>query len=640
MVQEEKNMNRNFETDFVVGTVREIKGTSIIVRMFDNSNQLFYFYNEHKYSGVVIGSFIGIRRNQYIIVGKVEKEYAFDTLNDPSIREFKKERFVREIEVKVLGNIYYNKYTMGMEAFPQVFSDVILLSNEQKKLILGVKDETNGEVIAEGSMESNLPQMVIGKLWPEGIDFNLKWYDFFNSHIAIFGNTGSGKSNTLAKIYHELFTYRYNDSKLNFSKSKFLLLDFNGEYIGDKCIVKNKDIIELNTRDSKEYFKITESNFWSKDMLSVLFGATEQTQQPFLTRVIDFYFDKKSNFNDELPKYIKQAFSNVYSAPNKHGLDLLKKVIKMLDLKNDDVSEWIDKTLSNSSNDSFYSKEYIENWNPDQYQNRYYWNGESEYLSKEKDNVLSSLNEKIKKIDNVIVQLQIAAYFRLIFELRYNMAQYDHISPLINRMDARISDFTKVIEIVPDGTAILGQPFTILSLKDVNQDMKQLVPLIVAKSTYDSHKNNKLMTSYFNLIVDEAHNILSESSKRESEKWKDYRLEVFEEIIKEGRKFGYFLTISSQRPADISPTIVSQVHNYFIHRLVNDNDLKLLDNTLTSLDRVSKDSIPNLSPGQTILTGVLFDLPLTIKVDMLPDGIAPNSKNISLINEWISEKAK
>lgn len=640
MVQEEKNMNRSFETDFVVGTVREIKGTSIIVRMFDNSNQLFYFYNEHKYSGVVIGSFIGIRRNQYIIVGKVEKEYAFDTLNDPSIREFKKERFVREIEVKVLGNIYYNKYTMGMEAFPQVFSDVILLSNEQKKLILGVKDETNGEVIAEGSMESNLPQMVIGKLWPEGIDFNLKWYDFFNSHIAIFGNTGSGKSNTLAKIYHELFTYRYNDSKLDFSKSKFLLLDFNGEYIGDKCIVKNKDIIELNTRDSKEYFKITESNFWSKDMLSVLFGATEQTQQPFLTRVIDFYFDKKSNFNDELPKYIKQAFSNVYSAPNKHGLDLLKKVIKMLDLKNDDVSEWIDKTLSNSSNDSFYSKEYIENWNPDQYQNRYYWNGESEYLSKEKDNVLSSLNEKIKKIDNVIVQLQIAAYFRLIFELRYNMAQYDHISPLINRMDARISDFTKVIEIVPDGTAILGQPFTILSLKDVNQDMKQLVPLIVAKSTYDSHKNNKLMTSYFNLIVDEAHNILSESSKRESEKWKDYRLEVFEEIIKEGRKFGYFLTISSQRPADISPTIVSQVHNYFIHRLVNDNDLKLLDNTLTSLDRVSKDSIPNLSPGQTILTGVLFDLPLTIKVDMLPDGIAPNSKNISLINEWISEKVK
>ena len=53
------------------------------------------------------------------------------------------------------------------------------------------------------------------------------------------------------------------------------------------------------------------------------------------------------------------------------------------------------------------------------------------------------------------------------------------------------------------------------------------------------------------LFVDEAHNILSYQSTRESEEWKDYRLEVFEEIIKEGRKFGVFMTIASQRPSDI-----------------------------------------------------------------------------------------
>lgn len=56
------------------------------------------------------------------------------------------------------------------------------------------------------------------------------------------------------------------------------------------------------------------------------------------------------------------------------------------------------------------------------------------------------------------------------------------------------------------------------------------------------------------MIIDEAHNILSESSNRESESWKDYRLETFEEIIKEGRKFGVYLTIASHRPADISST--------------------------------------------------------------------------------------
>lgn len=69
------------------------------------------------------------------------------------------------------------------------------------------------------------------------------------------------------------------------------------------------------------------------------------------------------------------------------------------------------------------------------------------------------------------------------------------------------------------------------------------------------------------LIIDEAHNILSERSNREAETWKDYRLETFEEIVKEGRKFGFYLTVYSQRASDISPTIVSQPHNFFLHLL-------------------------------------------------------------------------
>lgn len=83
-----------------------------------------------------------------------------------------------------------------------------------------------------------------------------------------------------------------------------------------------------------------------------------------------------------------------------------------------------------------------------------------------------------------------------------------------------------------------------------------------------------------NIIVDEAHNILSRDSDRESERWKDYRLETFEEIIKEGRKFGVFLTIASQRPSDISSTIISQLHNYFLHRLINNNDIFAVKNNL------------------------------------------------------------
>jgi DNA helicase HerA-like ATPase len=93
--------------------------------------------------------------------------------------------------------------------------------------------------------------------------------------------------------------------------------------------------------------------------------------------------------------------------------------------------------------------------------------------------------------------------------------------------------------------------------------------MIICKQAYEGKKSKSEKDKYLNIIIDEAHNILSYNSERESETWKDYRLETFEEIIKEGRKFGVFLTIASQRPSDISGTIISQLHNYFLHRLIN-----------------------------------------------------------------------
>src|SRR5678815_555996 len=98
--------------------------------------------------------------------------------------------------------------------------------------------------------------------------------------------------------------------------------------------------------------------------------------------------------------------------------------------------------------------------------------------------------------------------------------------------------------------------------------MRKTIPLLLSKMVYREHKQADDDCT-LTIIIDEAHNILSSESFREAESWKDYRLETFEEIIKEGRKFGVFVTIASQRPNDISPTITSQAHNYFIHRLIN-----------------------------------------------------------------------
>ena len=186
--------------------------------------------------------------------------------------------------------------------------------------------------------------------------------------------------------------------------------------------------------------------------------------------------------------------------------------------------------------------------------------------------------------------------------------------------------------------------FRSISLRNANRDTKDIIPLLVAKYIYQKQKrligNSEKINRTTHFVVDEAHNILSANNNREDDKWRDYRLDVFEEIIKEGRKFGFYLTIASQRPADISATIVSQMHNFIIHRLVNQNDLNMLSNTLNSLDRVSQSAIPTLAPGCAIFTGTSFQLPIMVKVDQLDDQMAPKSENAELDKVWNIPKDK
>ena len=162
-----------------------------------------------------------------------------------------------------------------------------------------------------------------------------------------------------------------------------------------------------------------------------------------------------------------------------------------------------------------------------------------------------------------------------------------------------------------------------------------MIPLLLCNHLYKEHKHQKEKDlTYLNIIIDEAHNILSKDSDRESEMWKDYRIETFEEIIKEGRKFGVFLTIASQRPSDISSTIISQLHNFFLHRLINNRDIEAVEKTISYLDKVSFEYLPILPTGTCILAGVLTNMPVLVDIDAIEKQCEPNNKTIDLIHLW------
>lgn len=229
-----------------------------------------------------------------------------------------------------------------------------------------------------------------------------------------------------------------------------------------------------------------------------------------------------------------------------------------------------------------------------------------------------------------------ALYIQLIQDVLDNRAMNEHISPVINKLKSFESDFEKVFEFT-DKDDWNGKNLIVIDLNRANISVKKMIPMLISFRLYEEKKNRKYHKEYLNLIIDEAHNILSYESLRESESFKDFRLETFEEIIKEGRKFGVFLTLSSQRPSDISPTIVSQLHNYFIHRLVNDRDIDMIEKAVSYLDKISMESLPILPVGACILSGNIADLPVILQVNELPLELQPKSQTITLTDVWMDD---
>ena len=235
----------------------------------------------------------------------------------------------------------------------------------------------------------------------------------------------------------------------------------------------------------------------------------------------------------------------------------------------------------------------------------------------------------------MIDKLKFFLDFQKVHYSTWKSTNIEHINPLFHRIDTALNSLKKVVEVKESIEGDFSS-LNIINLVHANQEITRLIPMLISKMVYDQQKtktsgNDVTCTSH--LIIDEAHNILNAQNHSVGDTWQDYRLNIFEEIIKEGRKFGFYLTLSSQRPADISPTILSQVHNYFIHRLVNDNDLRMLVNTMPTLDKTSFNKIPSLGKGEVIITGNAIQVPVFVKVEK-EKIIRPNSDDVILTELW------
>jgi DNA helicase HerA-like ATPase len=587
-----------------VGEVVAVRGTQVTLKIFEESNLETLFYDGNKYKGVSIREYVGIKRGFCLIVCIIEGEYLDENRFD---NEENKKSYVRKVDVKPIGYFEGKKFNDGIKLMPMIKDSAFLL--DEKQVV---------DIFSQGTDGS----FKIGKMLKEGLEVSLPWDRLFNSHIGIFGNTGSGKSNTLTKLYTELFT-TYEERLLG--KSQFILIDFNGEYTGEQLLnnTDNKKTYKLSTKnDQGGKLPLPSKQIWNTEILALLFQATANTQTPFLNRVVE---KRKEHGNDSaaLKDYIIATFylCFVNTRQLKESLIQLKVISKQINYR--PLIDKLAKVIWYDRSDKFAYKPDVGDWE---------WLETHQGFDQHLRPILDQIDvDSINAFDELVIRINI----QMLRDLQYGNVQFEHIQPLLKRVESSIKDLDKILEF--NENMVDGHLLTVISLRSCNQVMKKIVPLLLAKTLYQSHRDSveNPPNKTLHLIVDEAHNILSQQSSREHEVWKDYRLELFEEIIKEGRKFGMFLTLSSQRPADISPTIMSQIHNFFIHRLVNDKDLYLIDNTISTLDHMSKSLIPNLSKGSCVVTGTAFDIPIVMQVDYIESSKSrPDSDDVNLAKLW------
>lgn len=624
-----KITNDNFVAESVlkIGSINEVRGKNIVIRVDKNKNAPHLLFDGRIIKNVSVGSYVKIAKGFNEIIGKIEGEFISEDKNlETNNYTTHKNKIKRFLNVILVGYIENNIFRQGLRELPLIDNDCYLLNDlefncihsfariEDDKIKLGcLLNETNTTI-----------QLGVDKL--------------FASHIGIFGNTGSGKSYTLSKIYFELLSKYKNNTNFQ-NNAKFILIDFNGEYAiegdNDNIIIdkqyKNRFFLSTSISD-KDRFPIPESEINDLTFWSILLKATEQTQKPFLNSSL---FKKTLVEHTKTEIGIKALIYNTISTIITQGGKNLDKdfhiffLDELFRLNNHSTIFQNIKEIRNRIKSGLrleYGSYVLENIKSNETPDA--------FLQRLKD-IITSLVIDLAKINAFIkIRLQIIInYFDVITKGYYSK---EHIGPLYNRLESKFNEITKVFAVTNEDKIITNKkPVVIINLNDVNVEMKKIIPLVICKYYYEFFKKNNLKREkYLNIIIDEAHNILSKNSIRESETWKDYRLETFEEIIKEGRKFGVFLTISSQRPYDISDTIISQLHNYFLHRLINNKDIEAIGRTVSYLDKISFDSLSILPQGGCILAGLSADLPVVMKIDKLPEENKPHNETIVLTSKW------
>ena len=534
------------------------------------------------------------------------------------------------VKAHFLGELLPDRFIGGVIRKPDLNAKVRIITPEEMKLIVGDEKPSTMTLGASPLYDS----------CPIKVDIN----ELFSNHMAIFGNSGSGKSCCVSRLIQNVFQ---TPGFIPF-RSNFFIFDSSGEY-------RNafQDINKINPNYNYKFYTTNyyEPNteqlkvpLWllTVDDLALLLSVTNHSQLPIIERM------------HKLVRIFNQGDVNATEYKNHI---IAKAIMTVLYSNETSTSKRNDifSIIGSCSTEQFnleaelpgigYTRKFRDcflidsegNFTESVLLTKYV----SEFIKPELDNF-----EPAKVVYYTLEDLEKALNFTLISEgwLRNENTYGDAVTIRVRLHSLITGDYAKFFAcrtfmseqqfiasliMMPDGKH--KAQIVNFNLDDVDDSFAKTITKIFCRILFDFTKSLKDRGSLpFNILLEEAHRYIQNDTDTFI-----LGYNIFDRIAKEGRKYGLIMSLISQRPVEISDTVISQCSNFLIFKMNHPRDLDYIKKMVPNISEEIVEKQKTLQPGTCMAFGSAFRIPMIVRMEM--PNPQPYSANADVFKQWTSQ---
>ena len=534
------------------------------------------------------------------------------------------------VKAHFLGELLPDRFIGGVIRKPDLNAKVRIITPEEMKLIVGDEKPSTMTLGASPLYDS----------CPIKVDIN----ELFSNHMAIFGNSGSGKSCGVSRLIQNVF----QTSGFIPFRSNFFIFDSSGEY-------RNafQDINKINPNYNYKFYTTNyhEPNteqlkvpLWllTVDDLALLLSVTNHSQLPIIERM------------HKLVRIFNQGDVNATEYKNHI---IAKAIMTVLYSNETSTSKRNDifSIIGSCSTEQFnleaelpgigYTRKFRDcflidsegNFTESVLLTKYV----SEFIKPELDNF-----EPAKVVYYTLEDLEKALNFTLISEgwLRNENTYGDAVTIRVRLHSLITGDYAKFFAcrtfmseqqfiasliMMPDGKH--KAQIVNFNLDDVDDSFAKTITKIFCRILFDFTKSLKDRGSLpFNSLLEEAHRYIQNDTDTFI-----LGYNIFDRIAKEGRKYGLIMSLISQRPVEISDTVISQCSNFLIFKMNHPRDLDYIKKMVPNISEEIVEKQKTLQPGTCMAFGSAFRIPMIVRMEM--PNPQPYSANADVFKQWTTQ---